>query len=71
MPELIQQDFTAENVVSYLRPWLTDAAANAKARSELSAAAALLDSGSDPIAKIVAISFRMPTCFTAGSGVKT
>ena len=55
MPELIQQDFTAANVVAHLRPWLTDAAANARARAELSAASALLDSGSDPVAKIAAM----------------
>jgi len=55
MPELIQQDFTMENVVSHLRPWLTDIAANAEARAALSAAAGLLRSGSDPIAKIAAM----------------
>ena len=55
MPELIQQDFTAEKVVSYLRPWLTDAAANMAARSALSAAAGLLSSGSDPVERIVAL----------------
>lgn len=52
MPELIQQDFTAEKVVSYLKPWLTDAAANMVARSALSAAAALLRADADPISKI-------------------
>lgn len=55
MPELIQQDFTADNVVAHLRPWLTDSAANAEARAALSAAAGLLRSGSDPIAKIAAM----------------
>ena len=55
MPELIQQDFTAEKVVSHLRPWLTDAAANMAVRSALSAAAGLLSSGSDPAERIVAL----------------
>ena len=55
MPELIQQDFTAEKVVSHLRPWLTDAAANMAVRSALSAAAGLLSSGSDPVERIVAL----------------
>lgn len=55
MPELIQQDFTAEKVVSYLKPWLTDAAANMAARSALSAAAGLLNSGSDPIERVAAL----------------
>lgn len=52
MPELIQQDFTVDNVIGHLRPWLLDAAANESARSKLSSASALLRHDGDPIAKI-------------------
>ena len=52
MPELIQQDFTVDNVLAHLRPWLTDAAANKAARAALSDAAGLLRPDGDPIAKI-------------------
>ncbi len=53
MPELIQQDFTVGNVLKHLRPWLTDASANASARAALAAAARLLRTDGDPITKIV------------------
>ena len=53
MPELIQQDFTVANVLRHVRPWLTDAAANASARAALAAAAGLLRPEGDPVAKIV------------------
>ena len=52
MPELIQQDFTVSNVLKYLRPWLTDAAANAEARARLADASALLRPDGDPVLKI-------------------
>ena len=52
MPELIQQDFTVNNVLAHLRTWLTDDAANASARAALAAAAALLRPDGDPITKI-------------------
>ena len=52
MPELIQQDFTVDNVLKHLRPWLKDAAANSAARASLAAAAALLRPDGDPVAKI-------------------
>ena len=52
MPELIQQDFTVNNVLGHLRPWLTDAAANSAARAALADAAALLRPEGDPITKI-------------------
>ena len=52
MPELIQQDFTIANVLKHLRPWLTDAAANAEARARLADASALLRPEGDPISKI-------------------
>ena len=52
MPELIQQDFTVGNVLRHLRPWLTDASANASARAALAAATRLLRADGDPITKI-------------------
>ena len=52
MPELIQQDFTVDNMLKHLRPWLTDAAANKAARAALSDAAGLLRPDGDPITKI-------------------
>ena len=55
MPELIQQDFTVANVLKYLRPWLTDVAANSEARVKLAAASALLRPEGDPISKIAGI----------------
>ena len=55
MPELIQQAFTVPNVLKYVRPWLTDAAANAAARGELAAACDLLRTGDDSISKIVGL----------------
>ena len=52
MPELIQQDFTVGNVLRHLRPWLTDASANASARAALAAATRLLRTDGDPITEI-------------------
>ncbi len=52
MPELIQQDFTVENVLKRIRPWLTDAEANAAARAALANAAGLLRPEGDPVDKI-------------------
>ena len=53
MPELIQQDFTVGNVLKHLRPWLSDAAANAAARAALADASALLRTDGDPVDRIV------------------
>lgn len=53
MPELIQQDFTVPKMLSYLRPWLTDPAANAAARGALEKAVGLLKTDGDAVAKIV------------------
>ena len=53
MPELIQQDFTVENVLGHLRLWLNDALANEAARAALADASSLLRSEGDPISKIV------------------
>ena len=55
MPELMQQDFTVENVVGRLRPWLTDASANAAARAALDAAARLMSSDGRALARIAAV----------------
>ena len=53
MPELLQEDFTAEAVAGRLKEWLTDAAANALARRRLSETVSSLRTGVDPIAAIV------------------
>ena len=52
MPELLQDDFTAGNVVRCVRPWLEDADANAKARRSLAETTALLKSEGRAIARI-------------------
>ena len=52
MPELLQDDFTAGNVVKCVRPWLEDADANAKARRSLAETTALLKSKGCAIARI-------------------
>lgn len=53
MPECIQEDFTVENVLKYLRPYLEDEAANERKRAELKSSVALLGSGEDAISRIV------------------
>ena len=53
MPELLQEDFTAKNVLALLRPWLTDAKANATARQELGVSMRLLQSDGDAVTRIV------------------
>jgi len=55
MPELLQGDFTVENVLGRLRPWLADATANAKARADLASAVRLLNSNGSAISKVVDI----------------
>ena len=52
MPELLQEDFTAEAVAGRLRGWLADGEANASARRRLSETVARLRTGDDPIAEI-------------------
>ncbi len=54
MPELIQQDFTVEKMLTYLRSWLTDPAANKIARETLDEAVGLLRTDGDAVEKIVA-----------------
>lgn len=52
MPELLQEDFTAGNIVRYVAPWLRDAAANAAARQSLAETMKLLKSDGGAIARI-------------------
>ena len=52
MPELLQEDFTAEAVAGRVREWLVDAESNAAARRRLSATVALLRMDGDPIAEV-------------------
>ncbi len=53
MPELLQEQFTVENLLGYLKPYLTDERRAAAARSELAAAMQLLHIEGDSLAKIV------------------
>ena len=53
MPELLQEDFTAGNILRYVAPWLRDAAANAAARQSLAETMKLLESDGGAIARIV------------------
>ena len=52
MPELLQEDFTVENILAQLRPWLTDETANAAARRSLADTMKLLQSDGGAIARI-------------------
>ncbi len=52
MPELLQEDFTDENVLSQVRPWLADSAANAAARRALNETMELLRSDGGAIDRI-------------------
>lgn len=54
MPELLQEDFTAGNIVRYVAPWLRDAAANAAARQSLAETMKLLKSDGGAITRIAA-----------------
>lgn len=53
MPELLQEDFTVENVLGRIRPLLTDESANADMRRALSETMRLLGSDGGAIARIV------------------
>lgn len=53
MPELLQEDFTAENILQYVLQWLTDPVANAVARRSLDDTMALLKSDGGAIGRIV------------------
>ena len=61
MPECLQENFTTENVLSFLRPWLTDAAANAAARKALADAVGRIVSDGGAIGRIV-------SCLEEGTG---
>jgi len=52
MPELLQEDFTADAVAGRLREWLTDVEANDAARRKLSETVARLLPEGDPIERI-------------------
>jgi len=52
MPEYLQENFTVENLLRHLVPWLTDEKENAKARQALSEAMTMCKSDGDSIAKI-------------------
>ena len=52
MPELLQEDFTAVNILRYVDPWLRDAAANAAARQSLAETMKLLKSDGGAIERI-------------------
>ena len=52
MPELLQENFTAGNVLASLRPWLTDEAANAAAREALAKTMEKLSSDGRALARI-------------------
>lgn len=53
MPELLQENFTAEKVLSHIRPWLEDDEANRRSRAALAASMALMRSDGDAIQRIV------------------
>ena len=52
MPELLQEDFTAENILRYVRPWIADPVANAAARQSLDDTMKLLKSDGGAIKRI-------------------
>ena len=52
MPELLQENFTAANILRYVRSWLADAAANAAARQSLDDTMKLLKSDGGAIKRI-------------------
>lgn len=54
MPELLQEAFTPDATAAVLRPWLTDPAAHAAAVAALNAVVSTLETGSTPLARIVA-----------------
>ena len=54
MPELLQENFTAQNVRRYLDLWLSDANARDEAVRRLDDAMSYLRSGGDAIARIAA-----------------
>ncbi len=52
MPELLQEDFTAEKVAETVRPWLEDPAARNRAAAALDAVSRRLETGEAPILRI-------------------
>ena len=62
MPELLQENFTVENLTRELRPLLTDAAVRAKARERLAGAMSLLNGEGDAIGRIAEIVSGVSAC---------
>ena len=52
MPEFLQENFTAENILRYVRPWIADPVANAAARQSLAGTMKFLKSDGGAIARI-------------------
>ena len=57
MPELLQENFTADSVLQHLKPWLADEAANAAARRSLARSMSFLKSDGRAIGQIVQVIF--------------
>ena len=57
MPELLQEDFTADSVLKHLKPWLADESANAAARRSLARSMSFLKSDGRAICQIVQVIF--------------
>jgi lipid A disaccharide synthetase len=55
MPELLQDDFTEEAVVSHLKPWIENDAERREAAEKLRRTMELLESDGDAIGKIAAL----------------
>jgi lipid A disaccharide synthetase len=55
MPELLQEGFTEEAVVSHLKPWLENESERANAAEKLRRTMELLESDGDAIGKIAAL----------------
>ena len=55
MPELIQGDFSVPKILSFLRPWLTDRAANAAARAALREAVGVMRADGNALSAIADI----------------
>ncbi|HLH36554.1 MAG TPA: lipid-A-disaccharide synthase [Alloacidobacterium sp.] len=59
VPELIQNDFTAANAVSHLRPLLEDEAARSRMKQDLATVAALLHTEKSPIEQVARITIEL------------
>ena len=59
VPELIQSDFTAANVVSHLQPLLHDEAARQRMQADLAQVGASLHAGKSPIEQVAGITVEL------------